>query len=359
LRKVLSFSTTKKQIDEGSKPKSQIVTKTVSAEMIRDIIEGKIPLPYNQLFILPDIGLLNCNDLDVALLRSIISGSEYDVKTGTYDPKIEELGKQLNIKVEPFQGQLDLTISQMASLFQIPLVLFIPEEAEIPDRDSPADFRVIHKDKYVAWTKMIGALKTIKDGSLLSGLEQLKKLFEVEKQNEASLTALLTYVHIQSLHPDVFSHADQVILIKENIAIIQEPLTLNFSNRLKSYKKTPFSRIHIKDILLPDQSKGLSVFEKPDDLARIIQMFYSTDPYLHGLPADFVYEKLISLDLKSFGGISQLKGYYLKNGFMALHLLTTVLEKKNIIGLSQEGGDIADYEFVEIKSDSFVKKDSL
>jgi hypothetical protein len=71
---VLSFPIAKEPAT--AVPKRQVTTRIVSAEMIRDIIDGKIALPYNQLFILPNIGLLNSADLNISLLRSLITGSK-------------------------------------------------------------------------------------------------------------------------------------------------------------------------------------------------------------------------------------------------------------------------------------------
>jgi len=324
LRKILSFPTVTGPRTTG--PFNQVPTRTVSAEMIRHIVEGKVVLPYSQLFILPDIGLLNSDSLDLELVRSLISG-KFNAKQDETDQKIEQLSKELQIKIEPFQDKLDLTVSQVSSLFQIPIFLLIPEKPELPDRDSPADFRIFKKDKFVSWTKMKDAFQMVRDGNTKGGLDKLQNIYTASIQNEASLTALLTHIYFMSLEPEKYSVNDRTNLLAEHFHIIHDPLLINFSRRLKGFKQ--LNSMQVKSIYSPQEISGTSIFDDATTLERYISKLYMTDPYIEGFPAEFFYERVINLDLDNFNrDISKLKSYYLMKGYLILDLLLSVMEKK-------------------------------
>jgi len=314
------------------KPTQRYSINLVSGEEFLQLIKGEKTLSFKYTFILPDIGIINCEQDNYETLKSIITGEEFEThKDPIYNALLESITAGEGFKKIEEDITIPLKISEISTFIDGRYAIYSPKQSEAPLMSFPGENNPVEiKETFVSWEKMKTALSLLERGNIAAGSKSLVEIFRTAKQNEASLTALLTYINL-NLRENINPHLSRervVLLISKTLHIIQNPHLINFSQLLKDGDTTSVKDIKNKDILLLSEISGKSIFEDPIAMANEIGSIGSTNHFGEGLPAHFLYRYFFIEDIKNFGKDRELlKAYYLKQGFFTLHRIFSAMER--------------------------------
>jgi len=324
LRKVVGLSLVK--------PSNSVIKKhyQVDENIMAKIISGKKPLPFKYTYILPTIGILNCELDNYQLLKSILTGGEAP-SNPIADEFMTYLVEDLGLKQSKENFGLPLKSREFSAFVEGEYTIYSLGRKAIPAGEFPGDSFIGKKnDIYLSWNKMTKALSMMKNEvTQKEGIAAIKQIFNSDVQNEASVTSLLSYcyINLKGLLKDSLSVEQVAYLIEGNLKLIQDPLLLNFSRQLKEGEKESLECITTDNVFVLDEIKGVSIFKNPESLVNFIKSFSSTS-YFNPFHTLFFYKRAINKDLKSFDlDRDKLKAFYLQQGLFTIHRLFCALDE--------------------------------